>query len=33
MSERTFGVGTHGQLEKKPRPVLEFMYGIGVELD
>jgi hypothetical protein len=33
ISERTFGVGTHGQLGKKPHPVLESMYRIGVGLD
>jgi hypothetical protein len=29
----TFGVGIHGQLRKKPHPVLESMYRIGVGLD
>jgi hypothetical protein len=33
MSECTFGVGTHGQLGKKPYPVLEFTYKIGVGWD
>jgi hypothetical protein len=33
MSECTFGVGTHGQLGKKPHPVLESTYRIGVGLD
>jgi hypothetical protein len=33
MSECTFGVGTHGQLGKKPYPVLESTYRIVVGLD
>jgi hypothetical protein len=33
MSKCTFRVGTHGQLGKKPHPVLESMYRIGVGLD
>jgi hypothetical protein len=32
-SECTFGVGTHGQLGKKPHPVLESTYRIGIGLD
>jgi hypothetical protein len=32
-SEHTFRVGTHGQLGKKPHPVIESMYKIGVGLD
>jgi hypothetical protein len=33
MSEYTFRVGTHGLLGKKPHPVLESMYRIGIGLD
>ncbi len=33
ISKRTFGVGTHGQLRKKPHHVLDSMYRIGVGLD
>ncbi len=33
MSVCTFGVDTHGQLGKRPHPVLESMYRIGVGLD
>jgi hypothetical protein len=32
ISESTFGVDTHGQLRKKPHPVLESRYRISVEL-
>ncbi len=32
-SKCTFGVGAHGQLEKIPHPVPEFMYRIGIGLD
>jgi hypothetical protein len=33
MSKCTFRVGTHGQLGKKPYPVLESTYRIGIGLD
>jgi hypothetical protein len=33
MSECTFRVGTRGQLGKKPYPVVESTYRIGVGLD
>ncbi len=33
ISTHTFGVGTHGQLRKKPHHVLDSTYRIGVGLD
>jgi hypothetical protein len=33
VSERTFGVGTHGQLRKKPHHVLDSTYRTGVGLE
>jgi hypothetical protein len=32
-SKLTFGVDTHGQLSKKPHPVLDSTYRIGAGLD
>jgi hypothetical protein len=33
ISERSFGVGTYGQLRKKPHHVLDSTYRIGVGLE
>jgi hypothetical protein len=33
ISERTFGVGTYGQLSKKPHLVLDSTYKIGVGMN
>ncbi len=32
-TKRTFGVGTHGQLRKKPHHVLDSTYRIGFGLE